>query len=101
LATLGTGVAIPHGLYNIRNNVGYIRLSTTHHTSELACDSIPYWWNTYGKVPDHGANSILLSCDGGSSNSSPYYIFTQDLQALVNELAMEIPIPDYPPYTSK
>ncbi|MEO3705900.1 ISAzo13-like element transposase-related protein, partial [Trichormus azollae] len=33
--------------------------------------------------------------------SSPYYIFTQDLQALVNELAMEIPIPHYPPYTSK
>jgi hypothetical protein len=37
----------------------------------------------------------------GPSNSSPYYIFTQDLQALVNELAMEIPIRHYPPYTSK
>jgi hypothetical protein len=36
------------------------RLAPTHHTSELACDSIPYWWNTYGKVPDHGANSILI-----------------------------------------
>jgi hypothetical protein len=58
--TLATGVTIPHGLYDIRDNVGYIQISTTHHTSELACDSIPYWWNTYGKVPDHGANSILL-----------------------------------------
>jgi hypothetical protein len=38
---------------------------------------------------------------GGASNSSHYYIFKQDLQALVNELAMEIPIPHYPPYTSK
>ncbi|MEO3707274.1 ISAzo13-like element transposase-related protein [Trichormus azollae] len=28
-------------------------------------------------------------------------MFTQDLQALVNELAMEIPMPHYPPYTSK
>jgi hypothetical protein len=36
------------------------RLAPTHHTSELACDSIPYWWNTYGKVHYHGANSILL-----------------------------------------
>ncbi|MEO3707023.1 ISAzo13-like element transposase-related protein, partial [Trichormus azollae] len=36
----------------------------------------------------------------GSRNSSPYYIFTQDLQALVNKLAIEIPIPHYPPYTS-
>ena len=33
-------------------------------------------------------------CDGGATNSSLYYIFKQDLQALVNELAMEIPIPD-------
>jgi hypothetical protein len=57
---LATGVAIPHRLYDIRDNVGYIQISTTHHTSELACDLIPYWWNTYGKVPDHGANSILL-----------------------------------------
>ncbi|MEO3706089.1 ISAzo13-like element transposase-related protein, partial [Trichormus azollae] len=30
-----------------------------------------------------------------------YYIFTPDLQSLVNELGMEIPIPHYPPYTSK
>jgi hypothetical protein len=42
-----------------------------------------------------------LMCDGGASNSSPYYIFIQDLQALVNELAIEILIPNYPPYTSK
>ncbi|MEO3706557.1 ISAzo13-like element transposase-related protein, partial [Trichormus azollae] len=34
------------------------------------------------------------------SNSSPYYIFTQHLQALVNELGIKIPIPHYPPYTS-
>jgi hypothetical protein len=57
---LATGVAIPQGLYDIRDNVGYIQINTTHHTSELACDSIPYWWNTYGKVPFYGANSILL-----------------------------------------
>ena len=37
----------------------------------------------------------------GGSNSSLYYIFKQDLQALVNELAIKIPIPYYPPYTCK
>ena len=102
--TLATGVAIPHGLYDITDNVGYIQINTTHDTSELACDSIRYWWNTYGKVPYHPANSILLLsdvCDGGCNNNSLYYIFKQDLQALVNELAMEIPIPDDPPYTCK
>ncbi|WP_430794800.1 ISAzo13-like element transposase-related protein [Trichormus azollae] len=28
-------------------------------------------------------------------------MFKQDLQVLVNELGIEIPIPHYPPYTSK
>jgi hypothetical protein len=43
----------------------------------------------------------LLLCNGGGSNSSHYYIFKQDLQALVNELGIEIRIAHYPPYTSK
>lgn len=83
------------------DNVGYIQIGISHDTSELACDSIRYWWNTYGKVRYHAANSILLLCDGGGSNSSRYYIFKQDLQALVNELGIEIRIAHYPPYTSK
>ncbi|MEA5565754.1 ISAzo13-like element transposase-related protein [Anabaena sp. UHCC 0399] len=44
---------------------------------------------------------FVILCDGGGSNSSRYYIFKQDLQALVNELGIEIRIAHYPPYTSK
>nr|WP_263971587.1 hypothetical protein [Leptolyngbya ohadii] len=44
---------------------------------------------------------MLLLCDGGGSNSARYYIFKQDLQALVNELGIEIRMAHYPPYTSK
>lgn len=47
------------------------------------------------------ATSILLLCDGGGSNSSRHYLFKQDLQALVNDLGIEIRIAHYPPYTSK
>lgn len=100
-ASLAEGVAIPHGLYDLRENVGYIQIGTSHDTSEFAWDSIRYWWNTYGKGHYPLADSILLLCDGGGSNSSRYYIFTQDLQALVNELGIEIRIAHYPPYTSK
>lgn len=99
--SLAEGVAIPHGLYDLSENVGYIQIGTSHDTSEFACDSIRYWWNTYGKVRYPQANSILLLCDGGGSNSSRYYIFKQDLQALVNEWEIEIRIAHYPPYTSK
>ena len=39
--------------------------------------------------------------DGGGSNSSRHYLFKQDLQALANEIGVEIRIAHYPPYTSK
>ena len=99
--SLAQAIAIPHGLYDLTDNVGYIQIGTSHDTSEFACDSIRYWWNTYGKQRYPLADSILLLCDGGGSNSSRHYIFKQDLQALVNELGISIRIAHYPPYTSK
>ncbi len=99
--SLAEGVAIPHGLYDLTDHVGYIQIGTSHDTSEFSCDSIRYWWNTYGKRRYPLADLILLLCDGGGSNSSRYYIFKQDLQGLANEFGIEIRIAHYPPYTSK
>ena len=99
--SLAVGMAIPHGLYDLKLNLGYVQLGTSHDTSQFACDSIRYWWQNYGIVNYPDANSILLLCDGGGSNSSRAYLFKQDLQALVDELGIEIRIAHYPPYTSK
>ena len=99
--SLASGVVIPHGLYDLTLNIGYIQIGTSHDTGEFACDSIRYWWEHYGAVQYPTANSILLLCDGGGSNSSRQYLFKQDLQALVNDLGIEIRIAHYPPYTSK
>jgi Rhodopirellula transposase DDE domain len=99
--SLAVGVAIPHGLYDLTLNVGYIQIGTSHDTGEFACDSIRYWWQHYGSVHYRSASSLLLLWDGGGSNSSRQYLFKQDLQALVNELGIEIRIAHYPPYTSK
>ncbi len=99
--SLAQGVAIPHGLYDLTLNVGYVHIGTSHDTSEFACDAIRHWWQQYGSRQYATAGSILLLCDGGGSNSSRQYLFKQDLQALVNELGIEIRIAHYPPYTSK
>ncbi|MGB8698653.1 MAG: ISAzo13 family transposase [Thermosynechococcaceae cyanobacterium] len=98
---LAEGVAIPHGLYDLNLNIGYVQIGTSHDTGEFACDSIRYWWNHYGCLQYPKASSILILCDGGGSNSSRHYLFKQDLQALVNALGIEIRIAHYPPYTSK
>jgi hypothetical protein len=99
--SLVTGVVIPHGLYDLALNTGYVHIGTSHDTSEFACEAIRQWWKQHGCHHYQTATSILLLCDGGGSNSSRQYLFKQDLQALVNELGIEIRIAHYPPYTSK
>lgn len=99
--SLAQGVAIPHGLYDLTLNTGYIHIGTSHDTAEFACDSLRYWWQQYGSVQYALANSLLLLCDGGGSNSSRQYLFKQDLQALADDLGLEIRVAHYPPYTSK
>ena len=99
--SLAEGVAIPHGIYDIARNEGYVIIGTSRDTSEFACDSIRYWWDHFGKAHYPNADSILMLMDGGGSNSSRHYIFKQDLQALADEIGIEIRIAHYPPHTSK
>jgi len=99
--TFALGVVIPHGIYDVQLNKGYINIGTSKDTSEFACDSIRKWWYNYGKHNYPNATSILILCDGGGSNSSQHYIFKEDLQKLVDEIGVEIRIAHYPPYTSK
>lgn len=44
-----TGKLIPHGLYDLKRNVGHITLGLSHDTSEFACDSIAWWWTQHGR----------------------------------------------------
>ena len=95
------GVIIPHSLYDLRLNVGYIQLGTSHDTSEFACDSFRWFWQRIGRYHYPHATSILWLCDAGGSNSCRQYLFKQDLQRLVNELGIEIRVAHYPTYCSK
>lgn len=99
--TFAEGVIIPHGIYDLQRNVGYIQIGTSRDTSEFACDSVRYWWLTYGSLQYPDATSLLILCDGGGSNSSRHHIFKYDLQHLADELGIEIRVAHYPPYCSK
>lgn len=100
-SSFAEGTIIPHGLYDIVQNIGYINIGTSHDTTEFACDSVRYWWYNYGQFDYPDATSLLIPCDGGGSNSSRYYLFKEDLQALADEIGIEIRIAHYPPYCSK
>jgi hypothetical protein len=98
---LAKGVAIPHGIYDIKTNTAHINIGTSFDTSEFACDSLKKWWLEKGSKEYPNATSILMIMDGGGSNSSRRYVFKDGIQKLANEIGKEIRIAHYPPYTSK
>src|SRR4029078_8863386 len=75
----GAGVVIPHSLYDVGRNQGFVNLNTSHDTSELACDSIAAWGDQHGRSEYPEAKKILVLCDGGGSNSATMYLFKEDL----------------------
>ncbi len=97
----GSGTVIPHGLYDVGQNKGFIHLNTSHDTSELACDSLAAWWDQHGRVDYPRAKKLLVLCDGGGSNSASMYLFKEELQKLATRLGIEIRVAHYPPYCSK
>jgi hypothetical protein len=99
--SFASGVVIPHGLYDLKRNRGYVNLGAGHDTSDFACDSIAQWWASEGHSAYPQARRLLLLCDGGGSNSASQYLFKQDLQQLADRLGLEIRVAHYPPYTSK
>jgi hypothetical protein len=100
-SSTGSGVVIPHGVYDVGRNRGFLHLNTSHDTSELACDSIAAWWDEHGQSEYPGARKILVLCDGGGSNSATRYVFKEELQKLALRLGVEIRVAHYPPYCSK
>ena len=100
-SSTGSGVVIPHGVYDVGRNRGFLHLNTSHDTSELACDSIAAWWDEHGRSEYPGAKKILVLCDGGGSNSATRYVFKEELQKLALRLGVEIRVAHYPLYCSK
>jgi hypothetical protein len=96
-----TGVIIPHGIYDLLRNCGYINIGLSHDTSLFACDSLRWYWNRIGKQCYPNATSLLLLCDGGGSNSASQYLFKCDLQNLANDLNLPIRVAHFPSYCSK
>jgi hypothetical protein len=95
------GKVIPHAIYDLQLNTGFINIGTSHDTSEFACDSLRQWWSARGRYDYPQATSLLILFDSGGSNSCRHYLFKQDLQHLADELSLEIRVAHYPPYCSK
>lgn len=99
--SLASGVIIPHGIYDLTLNHGWMHLGLSRDTTEFACDSLQMFWHNDGQRLYPHASAILLLCDGGGSNSCRKHLFKEDLQGVVNDLRIPIRVAHYPAYCSK
>jgi len=95
------GKVIPHGIYDVGDNKGYLSLGTTKDTSEFICDNFEYFWEKHLQWKYQGAEWILFLCDSGGSNNCNHYLFKEDLYKLSQRLQMNIMVAHYPTYCSK
>lgn len=95
------GKLIPHGIYDIRRNVGHINIGLSHDTSEFAADSLRWYWNRIGKQCYSSATGVLLLCDCGGSNAANRYLFKYYLQELSDSIGIPIRVAHFPSYCSK
>jgi hypothetical protein len=99
--THSPGVVIPHGLFDLQLNEGYLHLGMSHDTSEFAIDALlDYWW-TYGCLRYPNAEDLLLLCDGGGSCGYRRLVFKEQLQRAADETGLRIRVAHYPTGCSK
>ncbi len=98
---LATGVIMPHGIYDLARNQGWIHVGVSRDTTAFACDSLRVLWHGDGQRLYPNAAAILLLCDGGGSNSCHKHLLKEDLQGVVNDIAGPIRVAHYPAYCSK
>jgi Rhodopirellula transposase DDE domain len=95
------GKAIPYGVYDLASNEGWVSVGIDHDTAEFACASIHRWWNEMGSGRFPRATKLLITADGGGSNSSRNRLWKKSLQALADELDLTLQVCHFPPGTSK
>ncbi len=95
------GQIVPHGIYDLGANSGYMTLGNSRDTSEFVCDNIEHYWCNELQWQYPQADTVLLLCDGGGSNNSRHYIVKEDLVKLAKKLQINLLVTHYPPYCSK
>ena len=95
------GKAIPYGVYDILNNQSWVNVGIDHDTARFATNSIRQWWTQMGVLRFPNATELLITADGGGSNSSRSRFWKLCLQELSDELGLKLIIRHFPPGTSK
>jgi hypothetical protein len=95
------GKGIPYGVYDLTCNEGWVSVGIDHDTAQFAVETIRRWWYEMGRLVYPQATELLVTADAGGSNSSRSRLWKVELQALADELGLQISVCHFPPGTSK
>lgn len=95
------GKAIPYGVYDVTHNQGWVSVGIDHDTAYFATASIRRWWEEMGVQRFPRAQEVLITADGGGSNSSRSRLWKLALQELADQIDLKLTVCHFPPGTSK
>jgi hypothetical protein len=95
------GRAVPYGVYDITDNVGWVSVGIDHDTAAFAVNAIRKWWKLMGRKRYPHARHLLITADAGGSNGTRLRLWKLELQKLADELGLSITVSHLPPGTSK
>jgi transposase len=95
------GKATPYGIYDLKQNIGWVNVGIDHDTAEFAVESIRRWHKHFGKELYPQAKEIYVTADGGGSNGSRNRLWKYCLQEFADETGLTIHVSHFPPGTSK
>jgi Rhodopirellula transposase DDE domain len=95
------GKAIPHGIYDLRTDEGWVTVGIDHDTAQFAVNSIRSWWEHLGQPRYPNATRLQITADCGGSNGNRTKLWKVELQKLADDTELEIAVCHFPPGTSK
>jgi len=96
-----SGKAVPYGIYDLKQNRGWVSIGINNDTAEFAVNAIRTWYYKVGKTVYPKMKSLLITADCGGSNGYRVRLWKRELQKLSDEADITISVCHYPPGTSK
>lgn len=98
---LAEGLVVPHGIFDLNLNKGFITLGNSAETPAFVAESLGLWWNYRGRHDYPHTDRMLLLMDAGGANAARSVQFKHEMLKLAARTGLEIRVAHYPPYCSK
>jgi hypothetical protein len=82
-------------------NQGWVSVGIHRDTAHFAARTIRCWWESMGSQRFPRAQELLITADGGGSNSCRSRLWKVALQQLADEIELTLRVCHFPPGTSK